>query len=88
MGSKTQKRSHERAIQINQARKKTYKQVLKKEGWITRLMAWGYHYLFAGVELTDFDKNSSRLCFLKAAFLWPFKLDSARLLVASLRGRY
>jgi len=88
IGSKTQTKSLERAIDVTEKRKWYFASLLKDENFITKAQAWGSHYLTAGVEFREFDKRLSRVHFLTSFLIYPFKLDSLRLLVASLRGRY
>lgn len=86
--SKTQAGSHKRAVEVTQKRSEYFSNLLKDEDLVTQIQAWGSHYLTAGVEFRNFDKGLSRLYFLTSFFIYPFKLDSLRLLIASLRGRY
>jgi len=88
IGSKTQTKSLEKAIEVTKKRKWYFANLLKDESLITKVQAWGSHYLTAGVEFREFDRQLSRLYLLISFLIYPLNLIPLRLLVASLRNRY
>jgi len=86
--SKTSLTSYRRAAEVTGGRYNYYQELLADEKPITKAWAWGYHYLMAGVEFREFDRQLSRIYFLISFLIYPLNLIPLKLLVASLRNRY
>jgi glycosyltransferase involved in cell wall biosynthesis len=87
-GSGARTRTKTKTIAETEVRKNDLIKLLKGESLWVKMSAWGSQYLFAGVDIRNYDIRQSRKYLMLSFLCWPFNPDPLRLLIANLRGRW